>query len=90
LTPDIFKLASARRRYNRERRTAASARRAQIARLLDEYGSKRRGARARIARELGVSRATVTRDVAQLNFERWFNSLPAAEKIALLNRHGLL
>jgi len=37
-------------------------RRAQVARLLREYGLVDHGVCARIARELGVSRATICRD----------------------------
>jgi hypothetical protein len=54
--------ASARRRYNAVRREHAEERRAQVVLLLNEYGMGR-GVQARIAYELGVSAATISRDV---------------------------
>ncbi len=55
--------AGGRRRHNRERQEAAQVRRARVATLLAVYGITTRGVQARIARELGVSRQTLTRDV---------------------------
>lgn len=78
MTPEqIFRRAQGRRRYNNERQEAARERRDEVARLLDLYGPKRRGVRARIARELGVSRATVTRDVRVVEALRWALKHPA-------------
>lgn len=55
--------AGGRRRYNAARRVQAWARRRQVADLLNKYGLLEYGTQARIADELGVSRATVHRDV---------------------------
>jgi hypothetical protein len=55
--------AGGRRRYNFQREMAARARRERVCALLAKYGSKIRGVQARIARELGVSEATISRDV---------------------------
>lgn len=77
LTKDeAFKRAGGRRRYNLRRQEAASARRDEVSRLLDLYGERRRGTLARIARELGVSRATVTRDARDLRIISWALSNP--------------
>lgn len=54
--------AGGRRRYNASRSFNAILRRAEVIRRLGVYGPGR-GSKARIARELGVSRSTVTRDV---------------------------
>jgi hypothetical protein len=59
--------AGGRRRYNRVRRFLATYRRYQLARLLrDRGGWTDWGTQARLARELGVSRSTICRDVAFL------------------------
>lgn len=72
-----YRRAGGRRRYNLKRQDEARTRRDEVSRLLDLYGSKRRGTRARIARELGVSRATVTRDVRAVETLRWALKNPA-------------
>jgi hypothetical protein len=65
-SPDaIFRRNAGRRRYNATRHLAMVIRREKVAELLVEYGDVH-GARARIARELGVSAATVTADVQAL------------------------
>lgn len=61
---EVCRRAGGRRRYNIRRQRAAFERRATVARLLVEYGRNKRGTRARIARELGVSEATISRDIA--------------------------
>ena len=61
---EVCRRAGGRRRYNAERQRGAEKRRAEVARLLVKYGRHKRGTRARIARELGVSEATVSRDAA--------------------------
>jgi predicted DNA-binding transcriptional regulator YafY len=46
-----------------------------VQRLLDLYGERKRGTRARIAREPGVSEATVSRDVQEVrNFRCLYRS----------------
>lgn len=59
----VHRRAGGRRRYNFQREMAARARRERVCALLAKYGSKIRGVQARIARELGVSEATISRDV---------------------------
>ena len=63
--------AGGRRRYNAVRRVNAECRKNEVARLLRCLGLGR-GSRAEIARRLGVSRATVTRDVQALFAEATF------------------
>lgn len=60
---EAVRRAGGRRRYNAERRDQVLARRRQVADLLHKYGLIKHGTQARIADELGVSRATVHRDV---------------------------
>jgi DNA invertase Pin-like site-specific DNA recombinase len=72
-----FKRAGGRRRYNERRQEEARARRDEVSRLLDLYGERRRGTLAKIAREMGVSRATITRDVRALTALRWALKNPA-------------
>ena len=57
--------ASGRRWYNSVRQFRAAQRQAEVARRLREL-ALRRGAQARLARELGVSAATINRDVQVL------------------------
>jgi DNA-binding NarL/FixJ family response regulator len=57
--------AAGRRHYNVVRQLYATLRRAEVARLLRAYGYDW-GVQARIARQLGVSQATVSRDVAAI------------------------
>ena len=79
----LSKRARGRRRYNLARQEAAAQRRGEVLRLLDLYGRARRGVQARIARELGVSRATVTRDVQHLLLLEWAMKNPAKAMRAL-------
>ena len=80
LTPEqAYRRAGGRRRYNRQRHAAAAARRREVERLLNLYGHKTRGVQARIARELGVSEATVSRDA------RWLEEF---QSMYLLVRSG--
>lgn len=62
---EAFRRAGGRRRYNSHRREMASLRRAKVAQLLREFGVGR-GVQAAIARRLGVSQATICRDVQAL------------------------
>jgi hypothetical protein len=58
-----------RRHYNAVRQVRRDYRRVQVARLLLKYGQDNlplHGLQARIARELGVSPATISRDVQAL------------------------
>jgi hypothetical protein len=52
-----------RRHYNAIRTVRRALRRRQVARLLLKYPFPARGLQARIARELGVHRSTICRDV---------------------------
>lgn len=61
----VCRRASGRRRYNSVRQLRALLRQIEVARLLRTYHWAR-GARARIARELGVTPGTITRDVQSL------------------------
>jgi hypothetical protein len=60
--------AGGRRHYNAVRRFRAMFRRLEVARLLSSVIPKR-GEQTRIARALGVSRATISRDIAFLRDE---------------------
>lgn len=57
--------AGGRRGYNAHRQAQALVRRLRVAELLGQSGFHR-GALARLARELGVSKATITRDVQSM------------------------
>lgn len=66
-TPDeVARRAGGRRHYNAWRQFRALHRRSEVARRLTVQGAFRRGFQARLARELGVSRATICRDVREL------------------------
>lgn len=73
----ICKRAGGRRRYNHQREIAKDARRKEVERLLDEYGHKTTGVQARIAHELGVSEATVSRDAQSIRVWNWALENPA-------------
>jgi hypothetical protein len=62
----VNRRAGGRRRYNFQREMIARARRAKVRVLLTTYGHKSRGVQARMARELKVSEATISRDVQSL------------------------
>jgi hypothetical protein len=59
---EAFQRAGGRRAYNALRRDLKLFRRHDVAQLLLQYGY-RRGVQARIAKALGVSEATVSRDI---------------------------
>ena len=59
---DPVRGAGARRRYNRLRQDQARIRQAKVATLLLEFGWQR-GSGVYLARELGVSEATISRDI---------------------------
>ena len=64
---EISKRAAGRRRYNAVRQFRAADRRAAVARLLFVQGAlTEHGTQARLARQLGVSRSTICRDIAAL------------------------
>jgi hypothetical protein len=71
----ICKRAGGRRRYNAQRKAAAAKRFAEVRRLWALYSAKhgryKRGLQARIARELGVSRTTIGRDMVGIRFLEW-------------------
>jgi predicted DNA-binding transcriptional regulator YafY len=59
--------AGGRRRYNASRKFLVANRRMELSRLLSAQGSLfERGTQARMARKLGVSRATICRDIEYL------------------------
>jgi hypothetical protein len=67
---EVCRRAGGRRAYNRVRRIRAAFRRREVARLLRVQGALfERGTQARLARQLGVSRATICRDIAALSRE---------------------
>jgi hypothetical protein len=64
---EVCRRAAGRRHYNSVRRFRALHRRCELVRLLSGKGGLTdRGTQARLARELGVSRSTVCRDMAVL------------------------
>jgi AraC-like DNA-binding protein len=63
----VFRRAGGRRRYNALRHSKQLHRRVQVADLLDKYGWPQHGSIAAIARELGVHRSTVLRDLQALH-----------------------
>jgi len=63
---EICRRAGGRRRYNARRKLIAEMRRFKVAQLVKEYGLYERGVQKRIADELGVSEATISRDIALL------------------------
>jgi hypothetical protein len=67
----ICRRAGGRRRYNLQREIAKDARRKKVERLLNEYGPKAWGVNARIAHELGVSEATISRDAQSIRLRNW-------------------
>jgi hypothetical protein len=64
-TEAAYRRAGGRRAYNMQREIAAFKRRQGLARMLGGYAPTR-GELASIAHRLGVSKATASRDVAQL------------------------
>lgn len=64
-TSEVHRRAGGRRKYNSVRRFKADLRRIEVEKLFAEYAFAR-GAQARIARELGVNRSTVSRDIRRL------------------------
>jgi len=62
---EAYRRAGGRRHYNAIRQFQAEWRRSQVAKLLLEQGDKY-GVQADLARKLGVSEATVSRDIAAL------------------------
>lgn len=63
----VCRRAAGRRAYNARRKFLAALRLADVARLLVKHGGVSAwGARARVARELGVSRSTISRDTQKL------------------------
>ncbi|HUW16798.1 MAG TPA: hypothetical protein VMW94_06940 [Actinomycetes bacterium] len=58
--------AGGRRRYNKLRQDQAAIRRMEVVMLLREFGGWNWGVQKRIAKELGVSEATISRDLRRL------------------------
>ena len=65
---EVCRRKAGRDRYNSVRRLLRAERRFRVLELLSRYGMDR-GVQARIAKELGVSRVTVHRDVKALLFD---------------------
>jgi hypothetical protein len=66
-TGAAYRRAGGRRHYNAVRRFRREWRRAEVVRLLSCKGALfRRGLQTELARELGVSRSTICRDLAYL------------------------
>jgi len=63
---EVRRRAGGRNRYNSLRRDMAAFRRLDVIRLVRRFHGLRRGVQARIARELGISEATVSRDLQAL------------------------
>ena len=61
---EICRRASGRRRYNAHRSFMAEMRRAKLAKLFDRFDPFERGTRKKLAKVLGVSEATISRDLA--------------------------
>jgi hypothetical protein len=66
---EVARRAAGRARYHALRRFQRQLRRQQVIELLGRYGYDR-GVQARISRELGVSEASISRDVAALLKDR--------------------
>src|SRR5262249_35873781 len=82
-----------RRRYNAGRRDRALLRRLEVRRLALELHWPEHGVQARIAERLGVSQATVSRDVAAVVIPRRCPTCDCeldARAVARLTRRGLL
>ncbi len=63
---EVCKRAAGRRRYHAVRRRAAYRRRYQVGRALDMLGWPGYGVGRKLARQFGVSEATISRDIADL------------------------
>src|SRR5688500_17808012 len=63
---EVQRRAGGRSRYNDRRRVAAALRRIQVMELLQSETILTRGTQARLARAVGVSEATLSRDVKAL------------------------
>lgn len=63
---EAYRRASGRRHYNAVRQLQAAMRMIRVAELSSFVGPVHRGGQAALARELGVSRATISRDVEAL------------------------
>jgi hypothetical protein len=62
---EAYRRAGGRRRYHARRRREAEERRARVAELVMRWGWVQ-GTQARTARELGVSEATISRDMRRI------------------------
>jgi DNA-binding CsgD family transcriptional regulator len=62
---EAYRRAGGRRRYHARRKRDAEERRARVAELIIQWGWVQ-GTQARIARELGVSEATISRDMRRI------------------------
>jgi hypothetical protein len=62
----LCRRAGGRRRYNLQRQMNAMERRKEVAALLKRYGPRASGVQVRIARALGVSESTISRDIQHI------------------------
>jgi DNA-binding NarL/FixJ family response regulator len=62
---EVYRRAGGRRRFNAIRKREAEERRSRVAGLVARWGWKQ-GTQLRIARELGVSEATISRDMRKI------------------------
>lgn len=65
-TQQAYERASGRRHYNAIRRLNRELRRGEVAQLLSRYGLLTWGVQTKIARQLGINKSTVCRDIAAL------------------------
>ena len=88
----VCRRASGRRHFNAVRRFRQSRRRCKVIDLVVQYGAFTHGTQARVARELGVSESTISRDVrawkiASEQARRFFT--PIVPVVAELRRRDL-
>ncbi len=79
---EVCRRASGRRRYNADRKLQAQMRRLEVASLMQRWGGGH-GVQARIARHLGVSEATISRDVRALLQEGRATRCPFCDRFAM-------
>src|SRR3984957_16966277 len=81
--------AAGRRHLNAMRRFEADRRRGEVSRLVEERGGPAHGIRTAIAKELGVSRSTISRDIRALYSEQR-EPPPAPSRPSTIELIGLL
>jgi len=84
----VCRRAAGRRRYHSIRRLRATLRQRQIIKLISRKGGMRRGIQAWLARKLGVSEATISRDIWKRIFggsQRTKHPWPKEQKASVAN-----